>query len=100
MNNLMKINDDERNKSLSKKIVLDCLTAIRIDHNIDISTENFRVKIELVYNDCKNLTNEEFITNCEVIRKRELYGKIPASFVFVSPNQSIKTEEVKPWKYL
>lgn len=73
------------NNHLTKKIVLICLQKIIIDHDIAIDEEKLKQKIELTFEDCKNMTAEQFIYASEQIRKKNnLFGKLPASKDFLS----------------
>ncbi|MBM5782589.1 MAG: hypothetical protein FJ368_04115 [Pelagibacterales bacterium] len=77
MNNLIKTTE------LTKSIILDELTKIILDHNIIIEQEKLKQKINLLFQDCKDMTAEHFVSNCEKIRKSELFGKLPANFRFL-----------------
>jgi len=73
------------NNPLTKKIVLVYLQKIIIDHDIAIDEEKLKQKIELTFEDCKNMTAEQFIYASEQIRKKNnLFGKLPASKDFLS----------------
>jgi len=78
MNNLIKINQ------LTKAIILRELTKIRIDHSIEINTENFKEKINLLFDDCtkRGVSEQYFINKCEQIRCSNLFGKMPENFRF------------------
>jgi hypothetical protein len=58
-----------------------------IDHSIIIETEKLRAKINLLFEDCKDMTDAEFIEVSEKLRKGELYGKLPASKDFLQKNE-------------
>lgn len=70
---------------LTKNIILDELTRIIIDHSINIDQEKLKQKINLLFDDCKEMTAEIFIENCKIIRKNELYGRLPANHKFLKP---------------
>jgi hypothetical protein len=72
---------------LSKKIIFEQLLKIKIDHSIQISQENLESKINLLFEDCKNLSAEEFVRNCQILRKTELFGKFPPNFKFLEPEE-------------
>jgi hypothetical protein len=80
MNNLIKI------EPVTKKIILDCLMKIKLDHQIIITEKELREKINLLFEDCKDLPAEIFIKNCEILRKREMFGKFPINYAFISPD--------------
>lgn len=68
---------------LHKETILDCLTKMIIDHSIIIETEKLRAKINILFEDCKDMTDAEFMEVSERLRKGELYGKLPASKDFL-----------------
>lgn len=76
MNNVIKHN------KLTKKIVSEQLLKIKIDHNVIISEDYFITKVHLVYEECKDLTNEQFINNCKILINQDLFNKIPPAYKF------------------
>lgn len=87
MNNQLSINNP-----LTKKIILLCFQKMILDHDIAISEEKLQQKIELTFDDCKNMTSEQFISISEQIRKKEnLFGKLPTSKAFLSFFEPEKT---------
>ena len=87
MNNQLAINNP-----LTKKIILLCFQKMILDHDIAISEEKLQQKIELTFEDCKDMTSEQFISISEQIRKKEnLFGKLPTSKAFLSFFEPEKT---------
>ena len=80
MNNLTKTS------KITKNLILNELTRIVVDHSIVIEEEKLEQKINLLFEDAKHITAERFLANCEIIRKQELYGKLPANYKFVDPS--------------
>lgn len=68
---------------MKKTTIAQCLTRMLVDHSISISQENLDKKINLLAEDCKDMTDAEFIEVSERLRKGELYGKLPASKDFL-----------------
>ena len=80
MNNQLTINNP-----LTKKIILICFQKMILDHDLAISEEKLKQKIELTFDDCKNMTAEQFVYASEQIRKNQnLFGKLPTSKTFLS----------------
>ena len=87
MNNQLSINNP-----LTKKIILLCFQKMILDHDIVISEEKLKQKIELTFDDCKDMTSEQFISISEQIRKKEnLFGKLPTSKAFLNFFEPEKT---------
>jgi len=79
MNSLIKI------KRVSKKIIIDELSKIIVDHSINIVDEvQFDAKINLLFEDCSNISEERFIANATNIRNKPLYGRLPANYEFLA----------------
>lgn len=96
-NNLLEpLSDNELKQKLNKKVVLKFITQMRIDHNISITESDFRVKLGLIYEECQDLTNEQFINNCKILSKRDLFNKIPPAYKFKQPFN----KEEAPWRHL
>jgi hypothetical protein len=70
---------------LTRKVILDQIALMILDHQLEISKENLERKINLLLEDCKELTAEAFTENCRALRKQEMYGKLPANFKFLQP---------------
>ena len=95
MNNLFEIkndlleplSDNQLKQKLNKKVVLKYITQMRIDHNIFITEQDFRVKLGLIYEECKDLTNEQFINNCKILINQDLFNKIPPAYKFKQSSQ-------------
>ena len=66
-------------KPLTKKVVLDCLMRIKLDHSIAITEQELDLKVNLTYEDCKDMSAELFIECCEAAREKNLYNKLPSS---------------------
>lgn len=73
---------------ITKKLILQELMKMKVDHSINISEKELEAKINLLFEDIKEMTAERFLANCEVLRKSELYGKLPANHQFLSPMKS------------
>lgn len=82
---------------LTKKIVLDCLMQIKIDHSITISENDLAAKVNLVFKDCKNMTAESFIKSCELLRMAKLYNKLPTSSEILNPHEKTNTFDKSKW---
>jgi len=67
---------------LSRKTILDCLTRIKIDHSINISEKELDAKINLIFEDCRDMSNLQFFENSEKLRKGNLFGKFPRNEEF------------------
>lgn len=80
---------------LTKKVILDQIALMILDHQLEISKDNLEKKINLLFEDCKNLSAETFIENCRILRKQEMYGKLPANFKFLQPAEK---SEYQKWK--
>ena len=95
MNNLLEVKNDilkplpenELKEKLTKKVVLKYVSQIRIDQNVSISESDFKVKLQLIFDECSDLTNNQFIENCKTLAKKDLYNKIPPAFKFKNPLQ-------------
>jgi len=74
-----------KTNKLTKELILKELTMMRVDHSIEITDELLDIKISILLEDCKDLTAEAFAENCRVLRKQEMYGKLPANFKFLQP---------------
>ena len=93
MNNLLEVKNDilkplaenELKEKLTKKVVLKYVSQMRIDQNVSISESDFKVKLQLIFDDCSDLTNNQFIENCKILAKKDLYNKIPPAFKFKNP---------------
>ena len=93
MNNLLEVKNDifkplaenELKEKLTKKVVLKYVSQIRIDQNVSISEPDFKVKLQLIFEECQDLTNNQFIQNCKILTKKDLFGKIPPAFKFKNP---------------
>lgn len=100
MVNLLEIKDDifaidesDLDKKLTKKIVLKEVSKMRVDHSIFIIESDFKVKLQLIFEECQDLTNKQFIQNCKILSKKDLFGKIPPAFKFKQP----LNKEEAPW---
>lgn len=72
-------------KMLTKKTILQCLTSLRIDSSIEISKQNLDEKVNIIYEQCQELGDDDFkkATN-QIIREGiELYGKLPKAALFL-----------------
>ena len=95
MNNLLEVKNDilkplaenELKEKLTKKVVLKYVSQMRIDQNVSISESDFKVKLQLIFDECSDLTNNQFIENCKILAKKDLYNKIPPAFKFKNPLQ-------------
>lgn len=67
---------------LTKKVILQQLMKIKIDHSIQISEAELDAKVNLLFEDCKDCSAELFIAISEKIRKQEMFGKLPANYLF------------------
>lgn len=93
MNNLLEVKNDilkplpenELKEKLTKKVVLKYVSQMRIDQNVSISESDFKVKLQLIFDECSDLTNNQFIENCKILAKKDLYNKIPPAFKFKNP---------------
>lgn len=72
-------------KMLTKKTILQCLTSLKIDSSIEISKQNLDEKIDIIYEQCKELGDDDFIkaTNQIIREGTELYGKLPKVALFL-----------------
>lgn len=94
MNNLLEVKSDilkplaenELKEKLTKKVVLKYVSQMRIDQNVSISELDFKVKLQLIFDECYDLTNNQFIENCKTLAKKDLYNKIPPAFRFKDPH--------------
>lgn len=77
---------------LTKKVILEELWKIKIDHSIQISEEELDMKIKLIFDDCQNMDISTFKAICKKARMNELYGKMPANYVFAE--SQVKTKLV------
>jgi len=83
MNSLIKSN------KLTKKIILQELSKMIYDHSININQNNLEKKIDILFEDCQNLSAERFIDICQSLRARELFGKLPANYLFTGVSVAI-----------
>lgn len=87
-----------KTNQLTKKIVLECLIKIKVDHSIEISQNDLDIKVNLLYEDCKYQPAELFIIQSETLRKGKLFGKLPANHEFYCkykmPNEVIFANKV------
>lgn len=76
-------------KMLTKKNILQCLTNIKIDSSIEISEQDLDAKVNIIYDQCKELTDDEFkkATNQIICKGIELYGKLPKAALFLKKQQ-------------
>jgi len=81
---------------LTKNLILDELTKIIIDHSISIEPEKLKQKINLLFDDCKDMTAELFVENCKILRSQEMFGKLPANGKFIKPEK--ETLDLSTWK--
>lgn len=96
MNNLLEVKNDilkplsenELKEKLAKKVVLKYVSQMRIDQNVLISESDFKVKLTLIFIECCDLTNNQFIENCKILAKKDLYNKIPPAYKFKNPSES------------
>lgn len=72
---------------LTKKLIAQELLKIKVDHSITISEEDFKLKVNLLFDDLKNCTAEKFIATCQELRKKQLFGKLPANIDFVGEDK-------------
>jgi hypothetical protein len=94
MNNLLEVKNDilkpleenELKEKLNKKVVLKYVSQMRIDQNVSITESDFKIKLQLIFDECSNLTNNQFIDQCKVLLRRDLYNKIPPAFRFKDPH--------------
>lgn len=104
MNNLLEVKNDilkplpenELKEKLTKKVVLKYVSQMRIDQNVSISESDFKVKLQLIFDECSDLTNNQFIENCKILAKKDLYNKIPPSFKFKNPF----VKEEASWRHI
>ena len=75
---------------MKKTTITTCLIRMMIDHSITISQENLDQKVNILFEDCKDMTDADFIEISERLRKGELYGKLPASKDFLEAKSSKK----------
>lgn len=92
-NNVFSIAESDLDKKLTKKIVLNEVSKIRVDHSISISEQDLKIKLQLIFDECQDLTNKQFIQNCKILSKKDLFGKIPPAFKFKQP----LNKEEAPW---
>jgi hypothetical protein len=76
---------------LTKKTIANCLGKMQLDHSILIDTKTFDKKVDLLFEDCQMMSDEQFKEVAEKLRKGELYGKLPSSKDFLQ----IGTVEVR-----
>jgi len=97
MNNLLEVKNDilkplaenELKEKLTKKVVLKYVSQI------------FKVKLQLIFDECCDLTNNQFIENCKTLAKKDLYNKIPPAFKFKNPLESGDTPKfLSQYKHL
>lgn len=104
MNNLLEVKNDilkplpenELKEKLTKKVVLKYVSQMRIDQNVSISESDFKVKLQLIFDECSDLTNNQFIENCKILAKKDLYNKIPPAFKFKNPY----VKEEASWRHI
>lgn len=84
MNSLIKTNNLKELdlNRVTKRTILDCLMAIKIDHSIQISESDLEAKVNLLFADCKDISNSQFIERSNEIRKSNLFGKLPKNIEF------------------
>lgn len=100
INLLETIAESELNQKLTKKTVLKEVSKIRVDHSISISEQDLKIKLQLIFEECQDLTNKQFIQNCKILSKRDLFGKLPPAFKFKQPYDEPKSQGLEPyWKY-
>lgn len=75
---------------MKKTTIATCLARMLVDHSITISEKNLDQKINILFEDCKDMTDSDFIEISEKLRKGELYGKLPASKDFLEAKSSKK----------
>lgn len=85
MNNLIKANELEQSTKLTKAIISAELLKMKVDHSIQISEEDLKIKINLLFEDCKHLSAEKFVANANILRKKNLFGKLPFNQEFIDP---------------
>ena len=109
MNNLLEVKNDilkplaenELKEKLTKKVVLKYVSQMRIDQNVSISELDFKVKLQLIFDECCDLTNNQFIENCKTLAKKDLYNKIPPAFKFKDPHaEGNKPSFLSQYKHL
>lgn len=104
MNNLLEVKNDilkplpenELKEKLTKKVVLKYVSQMRIDQNVSISESDFKVKLQLIFDECSDLTNNQFIENCKILAKKDLYNKIPPAFKF----KNLFVKEEASWRHI
>lgn len=84
-NNVFSIAESDLDKKLTKKTVLNEVSKIRVDHSISISEQDLKIKLQLIFEECQDLTNNQFMQNCVILTKKDLFGKIPPAFKFKNP---------------
>lgn len=89
MNSLMKVN------KLTKKIILQELAKMIYDHSLNIEQSNLDKKIDILFEDCQNLSAERFIDICKNLRAKEMFGRLPANFHFTGVGFNITCEIAK-----
>lgn len=82
---------------MKKTTIATCLTRMLVDHSITISQENLDHKINILFEDCKDMTDADFIEVSEKLRKGELYGKLPASKDFL---ETKSPKKFAPYQHL
>lgn len=73
-------------KILTKKTILQSLTTLRIDSSIEISEQDLDAKINIIYEQCKELAGDDDFkkaTNQIICEGIELYGKLPKTALFL-----------------
>ena len=71
---------------LTKRTIANCLGKMQLDHSISIDTKTFDKKVDLLFEDCQMMSDEQFNEVAEKLRNGELYGKLPASKDFLQKN--------------
>jgi len=80
---------------MKKTTIIQCLTRMLVDHSISITEKNLEQKINILFEDCKDMSDAEFVEVSERLRKGELYGKLPASKDFLEARFSQKFSQFK-----
>lgn len=70
---------------VTKKIIHQNLTKLKIDNSISISDAEMDLKVNLLFDSCKSMTDEQFTkaTNQIIMEGVELYGKLPKAALFL-----------------
>lgn len=85
---------------ITKKVILEELMKIKIDHSIQISEKELDAKVNLLFEDCKEITSERFKGNSAFLRKKELFGKFPPNHEFICPKTEPKLNSYAKPSYL